>query len=181
MASFSKFLLIGILTIIIIIFSLNPQFTPILSDLTLKKVLAALGGLFVIVLLVERATEIVISIWRHEPTEQLKVKIFALKRDPKSAATVMDEEKKLTKYQAETKGNALLISFTLSIIVCSAGVGLLGEIIDTTKGNMQFIRGVDIVLTAGLISGGSDSFHQFVRAIETFFNESKKKMEKSQQ
>lgn len=72
MISFGKWLLLGILTIVIIIFSVNPQSAPIVSDLTLQKVLAALGGIFVIVLLVERATEIVMSIWREASTDKLR-------------------------------------------------------------------------------------------------------------
>ncbi len=178
MVSFGKWLLLGILTIVIIIFSVNPQSAPIVSGLTLQKVLAALGGIFVIVLLVERATEIVISIWRQAPTEQLKEELSALTGDPAKAADATAKAKELAKYQAETKGLSLLTGFTLSIVVCSAGVGLLGEIIDITKGNLHFLRGVDIVLTSGVIAGGSDAFHQFVRALETFFTKSKENMQK---
>jgi hypothetical protein len=178
MVSFGTWLLLGILTIVIIIFSVNPQLAPIFSDLTLQKVLTALGGIFVIVLLVERAMEIVISIWRQAPTDQLKEELSALMGDPAKAADATAKAKELAKYQAETKGLSLLVGFALSIVVCSAGVGLLGEIIDITKGNKYFLRGVDIVLTSGLIAGGSDAFHQFVRAIETFFTKSKEKMQK---
>jgi hypothetical protein len=178
MVSFGTWLLLGILTIVIIIFSVNPQLAPIFSDLTLQKVLAALGGIFVIVLLVERSMEIVVSIWRQAPTDQLKEELSALMADPAKAADATAKAKELTKYQAETKGFSLLVGFALSIVVCSAGVGLLGEIIDITKGNKYFLRGVDIVLTSGLIAGGSDALHQFVRALETFFTKSKEKMQK---
>ena len=176
MVSFGKWLLLGILAIIII-FSVNPQSAPIVSALTLQKVLAALGGIFIIVLLVERATEIVISIWRQAPTDQLKEELLALTGAPAKAADATAKAKELAKYQAETKGYSLLVGFALSIVVCSAGVGLLGEIIDITKGNLHFLRGVDIVLTSGLIAGGSDAFHQFVRALETFFTRSKENMQ----
>jgi len=172
--SFGKFLLLGILTIAVIIFSVNPQKAPIISDLNLKNLFVALGGIFVIVLLVERATEIVISIWRHAPTEQLKEELSTLKGDTAKAAEETVKAKELTKYQAETKGDALLVGFALSVVVCSAGVGLLGEIIDTTEVNEKFFRGVDIVLTSGLIAGGSDSFHQFVRALEILFGKMRK-------
>ncbi len=158
MLSFGKWLLFGALAIIIIIFSVNPQSARFAQDLTFQDVLAALGGIFIIVLLVERATEIVITIWRQGPET--------------------DKAGDAAKYQAETKGYALLIGFTLSVIVCSAGIGLLGEIIDSTSGSPQFFRGVDIILTSGLIAGGSDAFHQFVRALETFFTKSKENMQK---
>ena len=169
LVSFGTWLLLGILTIVVIIFSVNPRSAPIISGLTLQDVLAALGGIFVIVLLVERATEIIISIWRQAPTDQLKEELSALMGDPAKAADATAKAKELAKYKAETKGFPLLFGFTLSIVVCSAGVGLLGEIIDITKGNVQFLRGVDIVLTSGLIAGGSDEYHQFVRALEKLF------------
>jgi hypothetical protein len=142
--------------------------------LTLQKVLAALGGIFIIVLLVERATEIVISIWRQAETDQKKEELAAHTADPAKAATAA---KDLARYQAETKVISLLIGFALSIVVCSAGVGLLGEIIDITKSNLHFLRGVDIILTSGLIAGGSDAFHQFTSSLETFFTKSKEKMQ----
>jgi len=158
MLSFGKWLLLGTLATIIIVFSVNPQSARFADNLTFQDVLAALGGIFIIVLLVERATEIVITNWRKTPQT--------------------DKAEEIAKYQAETKGYSLLVGFTLSVIVCSAGIGLLGEIIDSRNGSPEFFRGVDIILTSGLIAGGSDAFHQFVRALETFFTKSKENMEK---
>jgi len=178
MVSFGTWLLLGILTIVVIIFSVNPQLAPVISGLTLEKVLVALGGIFIIVLLVERVTEIVVSIWWEEKTDQLTEELSALKGDPAKAADATAKAKELAEHKAKTKRFSLLFGFALSIVVCSAGVGLLGEIIviDITKGNKQFLRGVDIVLTSGLIAGGSDEFHQFVRALEMFFITQKEMM-----
>ena len=67
MLSFGKVLLLGILGIVVVSFSVYPQSAPVASGLKLEKILASLGGIFVIVLLVERVTEIVISIWRRRP------------------------------------------------------------------------------------------------------------------
>jgi len=178
MDSFGKWLLLIVLSIIIIIFSVNPQSAPFVPNLTFQKLLAALGGIFVIVVLVERVTEIIISIWRKPHTDQLKEELSALTSDASKATEAANKAKEIAQYQAQTKGLALLTGFTLSVIVCSAGVGLLGEIIDITKGNEHFLRGVDIILTSGLIAGGSDSFHQFVRALETFFAKSKENAQK---
>jgi hypothetical protein len=177
MLSFGKWLLLGALVIIIVVFSVNPQSARFAQDLSFQDVLAALGGIFIIVLLVERATEIVITIWRQAKGDQLKKELAVLETSSKAAAAA-DKAKELAEYQAETKGYSLLVGFTLSVIVCSAGIGLLGEIIDSRQGSEQFFRGVDIILTSGLIAGGSDAFHQFVRALETFFTKSKENMEK---
>jgi hypothetical protein len=57
---------------IIIIFEVNPQSAPIVPNSTLQKILAALEGTIGIVLLGERAAEIVDTIWRQAPSDQLK-------------------------------------------------------------------------------------------------------------
>ncbi len=177
MPSFPKVLVLAVLLVVVIVFSVTPQVAPIRADLTFQSVLGALGGIFIIVLLVERATEIAIAIWRQSAADALKEEISLLAKDATRAADHLAKSKELAVYQAGTKSIALLIGFSLGVIVCSAGVGLLASVVDTSKASINFIRGVDILLTAGLIAGGSDGFHQFTSALETFFSESKKKME----
>lgn len=172
--SFGKWLVFIILSIIVISFSVNIQSAPFDPALNLQKVLGALGGIFIIVLLVERVTEIFVSIWRQAKTDQMREEIETAKGEQKT-----NKSKELAKWQAETKAFSLLIGFTISVVVCSAGVGLLGEIIKVDQGSKNFLRGVDIVLTSGLIAGGSDAFHQFTSALETFFVKSKKNLQKN--
>lgn len=177
--SFAKFIALAILAIIIVSFSLNPQTAPLKPDLTFQTILAALGSIFVIILLVERVTEIVITIWRQSGAEKLSAEIDLLTGDTAKASELLTKQKELAGYKADTKSIALLVGFSLSVVLCAAGVGLLGAIIeiDTTKPNAGLLRGVDIILTAGLIAGGSDGFHQFVSTLEAFFYESKKRIQ----
>lgn len=175
--TFAKTLALVGLTILVIVFSANPLTAPIKDGLTFSSVMASLGGIFVIVLLVERVTEIAITIWRQSDANELKAEIENLKKGTTNAVALLEKQIGFAKYQAETKSIAILIGFTISIVVCCAGVGLLGAVIDIPKENPNFLRGVDILLTSGLIAGGSDSFHQFVSTLETFFNESKNRME----
>lgn len=179
--AFAKSILLTILAIIVIVASINPQSAPIKSDLTFSAVMGALGGIFIIVLLVERLTEIIITIWRESDSKTKKFEIESLKAeitespDSDQSSKLERKQKALTNYQSDTKGIALFIGFSVSILVCAAGIGLLDSIVDIPKDN-GFLRAVDIILTSGLIAGGSDSFHQFVRTIETFFKESRKRM-----
>jgi hypothetical protein len=62
---FATALVLAVLLIVTIVFSVSPQMAPMKPSLTFEAVLAALGGIFVIVLLVERVTEIVITLSRH--------------------------------------------------------------------------------------------------------------------
>ncbi len=175
--SFAKMLVIVGLLTVTIIFSVYPQQAPIKSEFSLEEVFGALGAIFVIVLLVERVTEIVNAIWRQPHADSIKTEIEALSKDAAKSAEVLERTKELTTYKAETKSISLLVGFSISIIVCAAGVGLLSTILDVSEACTGFIRGVDILLTSGLIAGGSDGFHKFVSALEAFFAESKKRIE----
>ena len=165
--SFGKALLLAALFMIVIVASWDPHTVSLRLD-DLSDVMSVLGGIFIVVLLVERATEIVINIWRQPKAAKLKRELEASKN--------AEKQTELADYQIETKNLALFIGFTLSVIVCAAGVGLLGAVFDTASDPSKLFRGVDILLTSALIAGGSDGFHQFVSALESFFSESKKRM-----
>ena len=155
-------------------FSAHPQSAPVKTDLTPPGILSALGGLFILVLLIERLTEIAIAIGRQSETDIKKAELAMLEADPTKAAEVQQRRAELASFQAKTKSAALTIGFALSVIACAGGVGILETILDTTKADPSFIRAIDIVLTAGLLAGGSDAFHQFVRALEIFFQNARK-------
>ncbi|MBM9535675.1 hypothetical protein [Desulfobulbus alkaliphilus] len=175
MNRFAKTLVISILFLIVLYWSIHPQSAPIRGDLQFETILGMLGGLFVLVLLIERATEIAIAIWREAPTQRLQQEINTLSEDSTASDAAAAKTADLLAYQAETKGIALLIGFTLSVIACAGGIGILDTIVDTSNANKPFMRGMDIILTSGLLAGGSDAFHQFVRALESFFVSSRKK------
>ena len=168
----AKILLLVILFIIVIVFAIQQLSAPFREDLKVQDITGALGALFIIVLLVERVIEIFTSIWRAPEADKLKQNINSItdKRKTNELKVAKDE---LAEYKVKTQGITLLTSFSLAIIICAAGVGLLSEIInlpgDAPSSQKSFIRGVDIVLTAGLIAGGSDGFHHFVNSFVTFF------------
>lgn len=176
---FVEGIVIVILFILVIYGAVNIDEVAFKSDLKLENVGAALGALFIIVLLVERAVEIIVGIWIAPQAEQLKKAIELMTVEQKNSHTqdYLDAENELNRYKSQTKRFTLLISFTLSTIVCVAGVGLLSNVIEERAVRDSLMRGIDIVLTASLIAGGSDGFHQFVSALDTFFKETKKKLE----
>ncbi|CAK8725545.1 hypothetical protein KKHLCK_16990 [Candidatus Electrothrix laxa] len=155
MKDFRKFLFAGVLFLLALVSSINfPAGASIKESFNFESLFGTLGGIFIIVLLVERVTEVVLAFWRQT-------------------------NKKTVLNQDETRRIALMIGFSLGVLVCSAGVGMLSTILEPEAVNQGFIRFVDIILTAGLLAGGSDGFHQFVAAIETFFVESRKNMKKT--
>ena len=196
---------VGVIFIILAVAfgAMHPQFAPIKADLDAPKIMGVVGGFFVLVLLIERTAEIFITILRGSEAEGLKEKISELAKEIEKAELVIkampagstaaleaankeakqkqDELRKnkaeLVTNQSDTKYKALLMSFFLSAIVCAGGVGILNTIVEIDPGRVcvNYLRGIDIVLTAGLLAGGSDAFHQFVRALETIFANIKNK------
>lgn len=150
-----------------------PQSASIRTDLTFEGIMGALGALFIFVLLVERTTEILVVIGRQETADSLKQEQDTLSKDPSKADDLAKKALELIIYQANTKRFALLVGFAVAVITCSGGVGILKAIVTISSPTPPFLRGIDIVLTSGLLAGGSDSFHQFVRAIESFFEAKK--------
>ncbi|WP_291319734.1 hypothetical protein [Desulfonatronospira sp.] len=174
MNPFGKALIVAALVIVVMYGVVNPQFAPVREDLNLASILGVLGGLFILVLLIERATEIAIAIWREPHTRRKKNELEELTKSAAEPAKLDLEKTKLLDYKSETKSIALLLAFSLSLVACAGGIGILDVIVDIQEDGQGFMRGVDIVLTSSLLAGGSDVFHQFVRALEDFFGSARR-------
>jgi hypothetical protein len=170
----SSFILLGLAVLALVVrFSLHAYSAPIQPGFTLQSFLGSLSAILVIVLLVERATEVGVAIWRAEAVAILRVESRLLAKDPNRNDDLAAKNSQLAAYQAATRRRTLLVGFVIGIVVCCAGVGLLQSVVVVGAGNGPFLRGVDIVLTAALIAGGSDGFHQFTSTLESFLAETK--------
>ncbi len=174
MKPFGKALIVAVLVIVIMYGIVNPQFAPVRDDLNLASILGVLGGLFILVLLIERATEIAIAIWREPHARKKHIIVEDLTKSAAEPAKLDLEKSLLLDYKSETKSIALLIGFSLSVVACAGGIGILDAIVDIEGADQGFMRGIDIVLTSSLLAGGSDAFHQFVRALEDFFGSARR-------
>ena len=138
--------------------------------------LTQLGILYIIALFVERALEVLIKAWRQGGRILLEEGI-RLEIDEQAKA---DKEKNLERYKAGTQRRALLAGFTLGILVSLAGVRLLGPIFDVSGGGASAFQAAvfqfaDIVITAGLIAGGSSTIHELMALIDDFLKASRKR------
>ena len=180
------------LLIVVVIASLSPYAIEIKTDSEVT-IFSILGSLFVLVLLIERTVEIFISIWREGNRKEKETQVAAFRAKVQAVdrqnTAMLDEannglataEKDLIQHQAGTQKRAFWLSYALGVLVCAAGVGVFNSIlaVDFTgevSGHEKLLRGMDIILTAGLLGGGSDAFHQFVTAITTFFQKTKEKL-----
>ncbi|MCY4560221.1 MAG: hypothetical protein OXF79_28460 [Chloroflexi bacterium] len=138
--------------------------------------LTQLGILYIVALFVERALEVLIKAWRQGGRILLEEEV---RSEPDDQAKVR-KEKELEQYKAGTQRRALLAGFTLGILVSLAGVRLLGPIFDVSGGTTsEFQTAVfqfaDIVITAGLIAGGSATIHELMALIDDFLKASRKR------
>ena len=138
--------------------------------------LTQLGILYIVALFVERALEVLIKAWRQGGRILLEEEIRSETDDQAKAG----KEKKLEQYKAGTQRRALLAGFTLGILVSLAGVRLLGPIFDVSGVGVSGFQAAvfqfaDIVITAGLIAGGSATIHELMALIDDFLKASRKR------
>ncbi len=127
-----------------------------------EKVLGTLTGLGVLVVLVERSTEVAINAVRTE-TPSLESRKTLLERDQRtSEPEYADITAKLDKYKAGTQQLSLLIGMALGVLVACTGIGVLKSILidNPIPARLQLRRLADIILTAGVLAGGSQAFHE---------------------
>lgn len=92
---------------------------------------------------------------------------------------LIDESQELARYKAETRLLAFLVSVVLGAIVAVMGVRALGmfvdpgEFEDLREAQRRLFHALDVVLTTGLIAGGSDGFHQFTSLFTTYLKKTK--------
>lgn len=146
--------------------------------------------LFLIALFIERVLEVFISSWRAPGTEKLerdvkevKDALSAAKQTPPVATnfTLVDQtsrEHNLGDYKATTRRWTWIAGTLLGVIVAALGVRALGlfvdasEFADLREGQRVWFTRLDILLTGGVLAGGSDSLHQLVNTFTNFMKKS---------
>ena len=115
-----------------------------------------------------------IKVWRQGRKSRLEEEARSAEEAAKPEA-----EKALEEYRAGTQRRALLVGLTLGILVSLSGVRLLGPIFeigvaDASSFQQAVFQFTDIVVTAGLIAGGSATIHELMALIDDFLKTSRK-------
>ena len=162
-----------------LVFFLSDALTPLDARdgaAPFRTALAQLGILYIIALFVERSLEVLIKAWRQGGKSALEADVrAAAEGEPARAAA----ERSLQEYRAGTQRRALLVGLTLGIMVALSGVRLLGPIFDPAATGappafqQDLFRFTDILLTAGLIAGGSATLHELLALIDDFLKSSR--------
>ena len=91
-----------------------------------------------------------------------------------------DAEDKLTRYKSETSRAAFLVGITAGILVAIVGVRVLHPLIDADS-RLDGLQGVafdslDILITGGLLGGGSEGIHKAVSVVTDFLDATREKL-----
>ena len=171
------------------------------GDLSLNKSLAVgdvtklLTTFFVLALFVERTLEVFITAWRGEETvkgeDDLQTAKQALAQNPADSALQAPVKTKtdwLIQYKAETKAIALRCGLVLGILIAAVGVRsfgtFVGRPVEPTSMKFWFYMQIgtfnvlDVLVSGGIIGGGSDAIHKMMNVITEFFDATANKVKK---
>ena len=137
--------------------------------------LTQLGILYIIALFVERALEVLMKASRQDGKIRLEKRLASPEERDRADADAALEE-----YRAGTRKRALLVGLTLGTLVSLSGVRLLGPMFEfEAAAGWSVQEGLfhvtDVVITAGLIAGGSSTIHEVMALIDDFPRASRKR------
>lgn len=135
--------------------------------------LMQLGILYIVALFVERSLEVLLKAWRQGGKARLEARVRSADDAGGAAA-----ETELREYRAGTQRRALLAGLTLGLLVSLSGVRLLGPIFDLASASafqQAVFQFTDIILTTGLIAGGSATIHELMALIDDFLRASRQR------
>ncbi|WP_103068910.1 hypothetical protein [Aquimarina sediminis] len=168
-----------------------------LSHLTPGNVVAVLGYLSVIMLVVEQFIEIFVDDPDQTKKKQCRARIELIdkqlydvnnsvnsvlrneKEENDDVIAMIKEKKELEQlligYELKRQRRTMLIGFVLGLMLSFSGLRLMSGII--FNGSVEkmsaiqatIIQSIDIILTAGIIAGGSDRVHGLIKRIKSNF------------
>jgi hypothetical protein len=155
-------------------------FKPFHAD----EIVGNLTALFLISAFLERALEVFVSSWRDADRRTLEHDILHAAAAVKAAADagaaaeaerlVREKRHALHLYKARTARVSFICGLVAGAVIALAGARALGPLLVElpAPGSAQalVVTIVDVVITAGLIGGGSDGIHKLVSVITDYLD-----------
>ena len=163
---------------------------PESKDCGRADVIQLLTILFVVALLAERALEVFVGTWRSAGANQHELNVTMAQekvtrlqagsrpdaRGLSGARTALEDAKRAERqYRCATRMRALWIGLMLGLLVAGVGLRALQTLIDPALNAWSTTQSaafhlVDVVLTGGVIAGGSEGIHRIVTVFDNFMN-----------
>jgi hypothetical protein len=145
----------------------------------LASVLRLLGTYGVLALVVERTLEVFISAWRGQVTGQLFSAVESARRRLEAAPhsfglqqAAAERDRALADYRGTTQRIALRAGVVLGLLIAATGIRTLDLFVSvqTDFAPRLLYTLLDVVVTAGMIGGGSDAVHKLMGAVTRFLD-----------
>lgn len=163
--------------------------TPLpIKPFGINEISQLLSLLFVIALLLERSLEIFVITWRDPDELALTLQLneanatltACQQADPPNPdaidaaiTQVRTLQKERSRYRADTTRIALWSALILGLLISASGVRSFTILVDIEQGQpfqQRAIELVDVLLTGGLIAGGSDGVHKLLQVVTNFLD-----------
>jgi hypothetical protein len=159
------------------------------SDIVTK----VLPTFFVLALFVERTLEVFITAWRGQDTVKRENDLKALKEstvlsppDPALTDQIKDKANWVAEYKCETQAIALRSALVLGILIAAVGMRLFNTFVDDPVNarsdspwanlEMGTFHILDVLVSGGIIGGGSDAVHKMMNIITEFLDATARKV-----
>lgn len=151
------------------------------KEVSQSQIISLLTSLFVIAAFLERALEVYISTSRGPGAMQLDNKIIMIKHELETKPESTELKSKLMKvrqerelYRLETKKRSLWVGLLFGVLISAVGIRTLGVLVagleDLEYFQRQVLNIIDVLLTGGLLAGGSDGLHKFSQLYNSYMN-----------
>ena len=162
----------------------------VVKEFGATQVAQLLTILFLAALLAERALEIFVGTWRSVGAARLELAVRGLEEDVarltgqspvdqgslSSARTALEKARREEwQYRCATRQLTLRVGLALGLLVGGVGLRALETLIDPalsgwSASQSAAFRLVDVVLTGGLIAGGSEGIHRITTVFDNFMS-----------
>lgn len=140
-----------------------------ISSFETGRLVGLFGSLFFISLLVERFIELFVQ----DPDAELKRRKAAQKKNLIDPNQIMEAELELKEMRKKRRNTVVFIGFVMGLIIALFGMRILTNlVVDPDWGDLQkrYVNILDMVLTAGLIAGGSEGIHSLINIAKNAMN-----------
>jgi hypothetical protein len=146
-----------------------------------EEIVGNLTALFLISVFLERALEVFVAWWRDADRLKLEQEVAHADADAKTASDaaaaqrlVREKQHKLDDFKTQTGRRSFMWGLAAGAVIALAGARALGPLLVELPpdGSLQLlvVTFVDVVITAGLIGGGSDGIHKLVSVITDYLD-----------
>jgi len=180
---------------------LTPESATFKDEFQITLIGQLLGMLFIIALFLERALDVFLTTWRAGHSEELDSKIKEHEqriKDLESKAPTKKNEavdklkqaleqlkQEKLKYRTKTRNIAMWSALFCGILISAVGIRTLQSFVLLSENVSDFQLGLfhflDVLLTGGLIAGGSDSVHKLTELYRNFVEQTTEKTKKGGQ